>query len=81
MSEGVDTPLQDGAKTIEAKSLEDLKTQLRQRFPDSDYERTLHSERDHEAERRRADALNGLIELLAELAVREFFEEEARART
>jgi hypothetical protein len=73
--------LQDGAETIEAKNFEDLKTQLRQRFPDSEYERTLHSERDHDGERRRADALKGLIELLAEVAVREFLEEEARART
>lgn len=63
--------LQDGTTTREAKSLEDLAAHLRQRYPDPEYERTLRSERDHKAEQRRAEAMNRLTELLAELAVQE----------
>jgi hypothetical protein len=62
--------LQDGVATLEAKNIEDLAAQLRDRYPDSEYERTLHSERDHEAERRRANAMDSLAQLLAEIVVR-----------
>jgi hypothetical protein len=67
--------LQDGTVTLEAKNIDDLAAQLRDRYPDSEYERTLHSERDHEAERRGADAMNRLIHLLAEIVVKDAFEQ------
>ncbi len=40
--------------------------------------RTLHYERDHEAEERRESALNELISILAKSAVDEFVAEESR---
>jgi len=55
--------LKDGCTTLEAKSLDDLAAQLRQRYPDGEYERTLHRERDRQAEQRRADAMNNLVEM------------------
>ena len=67
--------LQDGKTTLEAKDLKDLAAQLRQRYPDFAYARTLRSEHDKEAKRRRADAMNSLIEQLAEIAVREVLQE------
>jgi len=42
--------LKDGSTALEAKSLDDLAAQLRQRYPDGEYERTLHRERDRQAE-------------------------------
>jgi hypothetical protein len=63
--------LQDGSAILEAISLDDLAAQLRQRYPDSGYERTLHRERDRDAEERRADAMNQLIRILAEAVVRD----------
>lgn len=71
--------LKDDAVTLEAKNLDDLARQLRERYPDGDYERTLHSERDHEAERRRKDALDGLIQLIVESFVRSLTAEDAAA--
>jgi len=56
--------LTDGQGTLEAKSIEDLAGQLRARYPDDVYERTLHWERDREAEVRRAEAMNKLSEIL-----------------
>ena len=35
--------LKDGSTTREANSLDDLASQLRQRYPDGEYERTLHT--------------------------------------
>lgn len=67
--------LGDGATTLEARNLEDLAKQLRQRYPDEAYERTLHRARDYQAEERRADALRRLIEILAKTAVKEHFQE------
>ena len=63
--------LQDGTSTLEAKNMDALAALLRDRYPDSEYERTLHHERDLDAERRRADAMNSLIQLLAERVVEE----------
>ena len=63
--------LQDGSAILEAISLDDLAAQLRQKYPDSGYERTLHRERDREAEERRAEAMNQLIRILAEAVVRD----------
>jgi hypothetical protein len=68
--------LKDGSATLEAKSLDDLAAQLRQRYPDEAYQRTLHRERDREAEERRAEAMNGLIRILAEEAVNRVIAEE-----
>ena len=34
--------LKDGSATLEAKSLDDIAGQLRERYPDPAYERTLH---------------------------------------
>lgn len=61
----------DGAITDEAASLDELTATLRTRYPDGAYERRLFYERDLDAERTRNAALNGLIELLAELAAQE----------
>jgi hypothetical protein len=55
--------LQDGAATLEATSIQDLAAQLRVRYPDDTYERTLHWERDREAEVRRAEAISKLSEI------------------
>jgi hypothetical protein len=63
--------VQDGSAILEAISLDDLATQLCQKYPDSRYERTLHRERDREAEERRAEAINQLIRILAEAAVKD----------
>jgi hypothetical protein len=63
--------LQDGSAILEAVSLDDLAAQLRQKYPDSGYERTLHRERDRDAEERRAEAMNQLIKILAEAVVRD----------
>ena len=57
--------LQDGAEIIEARDIDDLAAQLRARYPDDSHERFLRQERDQEAERRKAAALDGLIEMLA----------------
>lgn len=55
--------LKDGAATLEAKSFEDLVSQLRARYSDDAYERRLHWVRDREAESRRTEALKNLIEI------------------
>ena len=55
--------LKDGDTTLEAKSFEDLVSQLRARYPDDAYERRLHWVRDHEAEWRRTEAMNNLIQI------------------
>ena len=56
--------LKDGPTTLEAKNIQDLAAQLRATYPDDAYERTLHWERDREAEVRRAEALEKLSEIL-----------------
>jgi hypothetical protein len=63
--------LTDGNDKMRAKNLDDLAAQLRERYPDEGYERSLHSERDREAERRHKEALNGLIELVAQSMVKD----------
>jgi hypothetical protein len=69
--------LQDGAEFIEANDIDDLAAQLRKRYPDETYERFLRRERDVEAERRKAEAVDGLIRLLAEAAVDDLLREQA----
>jgi hypothetical protein len=63
--------LQDGSAILEAISFDDLAAQLREKYPDSGYQRTLHRERDREAEERRAEAMNQLIRIVAEAVVRD----------
>ncbi len=57
--------LQDGAEVIEARDIDDLAAQLRARYPDDSHERFLRHERDQEAEKRKAAALDGLVQMLA----------------
>jgi hypothetical protein len=61
--------LKDGSATLEAKTLSELAAQLGAKYPDGEYERTLHQERDRESEERRAQAMNQLIKILAEAAM------------
>ena len=67
--------LHDNPVIIEATNLDELAAQLRQKYPDEAYERTLHRERDHEAEQRRADAMDGLIEILAKSVAEQLLRE------
>jgi hypothetical protein len=69
--------LEDGETEIEAKDLNELAAQLRQRYPDTEYERRLFKVRDREAERRYADAMNGLIDIIAKAAVDDYLREDA----
>ena len=73
--------LQDDNTVIEAQGRDALATQLRSRYPDETHERRLHWERDREAEQRRADALQSLIELLAKAALNDVLREQAVGRT
>jgi hypothetical protein len=74
--------LKDGSETREAKNLDDLAAQLRQRYPDEAYERRLFSLRDREGEKRRADAMEGLMQIIAEAVVEDLLRErDAGART
>ena len=69
--------LQDDVTIIEAKDIEELRTQLRSKYPDETHERRLHCERDLEAEQRYSDAIDALVRLLAEAAVNEVLREDA----
>jgi hypothetical protein len=71
--------LQDDEETWETESFDELRTRLRNKYPDAAFERTLHYERDHEAEERHERALNGLISILAKAAVDDFIAEQSRA--
>jgi hypothetical protein len=71
--------LKDGLATIEAKSLNDLAAQLRDRYPDGAYERTLHQQRDFQAEERRSEAINGLIQLIVESFIQSLSTDDAAA--
>jgi hypothetical protein len=67
--------LHDDSVIIEATNLDDLAARLREKYPDEAYERTLHRERDHEAEERRSEAMNGLIEILSKSVVDQLLRE------
>lgn len=69
--------LQDESAVIEAKDIDDLAAQLRAKYPDETYERFLRSERDHQAERREAAAMDDLIQLLAEAVADDLLREQA----
>ena len=70
--------LQDGEETWEASDFDELKLQLRDKYPDVAFERTLHYVRDHEAEERRETALKGLISILAKSVVDDWIAEDSR---
>lgn len=61
--------IQNNSEILEADNFESLRVQLRQKYPDDAYERTIHWERDIEAEERRERALNGLAKLMVDVAV------------
>ena len=61
--------LQDDEETWEADTFDELKTRLREKYPDTAFERTLHYVRDHEAEERRERALDELASIFAKAAV------------
>jgi len=68
--------LQDNLAVLEGGDIEDIAAQLRQRYPDETHARFLHRERDHEAERRTEEALDGLAQLMAKAAVDELLREQ-----
>jgi hypothetical protein len=68
--------VQDGADVIEARTIDELAAQLRVRYPDDTYDRFLRSERDADAERRTAQAMEGLIEILVEAALEDLPKEQ-----
>ena len=70
--------LQDKEEIWEASDFDELKSRLREKYPDAAFERTLRYVRDHEAEERRERALNGLISILAKSVVDDLIAEEAR---
>jgi len=57
--------LEDEASMLEASNLDDLIAQIRAKYPDGTYERSLHKERDMAAE----SAMDDLTRLLAHAAV------------
>jgi hypothetical protein len=62
--------IEDGGSPIEGATWEELVAKLRERYPDTSFERSVHRERDLEAER----AMNDLIKLIARSAVRKLTE-------
>lgn len=69
--------LKDDAETLEVETLDELRTQLREKYPDAAFERTLHYLRDYEAEERRERALNELIDILARKVADDLIAEES----
>ena len=69
----------DGDFVLEASSWDEFRVRLRERYPDDRYERRLHVQRDREAEARREEAVQGLIELVAEAAANEVLREGAQS--
>jgi hypothetical protein len=62
----VELEVEDGAEVLKARDIDDLAAQLRLRYPDGAFERSLRRERDREAEVRKAEAMDRLIGILAE---------------
>lgn len=73
----VELQAEDGATVIKAQDIDDLATQLRLKYPDGAFERFLRCERDREAEERRAEAMEGLIRLMAKAALDDLLREQA----
>jgi hypothetical protein len=72
--------LQDDDETWEVETFDELKTRLRDKYPDAAFERTLHFVRDREAEERRETALNELARIFAKAAVDNWIAEQSRAQ-
>lgn len=70
--------LQDDAETWETATFGELRTRLRDKYPDTAFERTLHYVRDYEAEERRERALDGLMNILVERIVDDLIAKESR---
>lgn len=64
---------------LEAANWEEFRLRLRERYPDSRFERRLHVQRDREAEERREEAIQGLIKLVADAVVADFLKEQTEA--
>ena len=60
----------DGETLLEATDLDDLAQQMRTRYPDAVFVRTLKQELDQTATERRAEAMNELARIMARAAVR-----------
>jgi hypothetical protein len=73
--------LQDDEETWEAENFDELRTRLRDKYPDAVFERTLHYVRDHEAEERRESALNQLASIFAKQAVDDLIAEKFKVVT
>jgi hypothetical protein len=71
--------LTDGADILRATNLDGLAAQIRERYPDGKYERTLHTERDRKAEERHADAMNRLVQLIVAGFVASLSQDDAAA--
>ena len=65
--------IEDGAATLEGKTFDELVPQLRLKYPDGSYERTLRRERDYQAEH----AMKELTDLIVEAAVEKHLRETA----
>jgi len=63
---------------LEGGDAEDIAVQLRRKYHDESHKRFLCRERDYEAERRKAAAMETLIEILAKAAVDELLREQER---
>jgi hypothetical protein len=72
--------LQDDAETLEVETFDELRSRLRNKYPDATYERTLHYVRDHEAEERYERGMNGLIDILVMKVVDDMIAEESHAQ-
>jgi len=71
--------LKGDVETWEAKTFGELRTRLRDKYPDAASERTLHYYvRDREAEERRERSLDGLMHILLERIVDDLIAEESR---
>jgi len=64
----IEIQVTDEQRTWIASSLADLATQLRSKYPEEKFESTLKCERDEELEKRRAKAMESLVELFARRA-------------
>jgi hypothetical protein len=68
--------LKDRAQVMETQDIDDLAAQLRRKYPDETFERFLRHERDWEAEKRKSEAMERLIEILAQAALDDLMREQ-----
>jgi hypothetical protein len=68
---------EDGDFQIEARDFEELRSRLREQYPDERYERRVHAKRDREAVDRREQAIEGLAKIYAEVALERLLAEAA----